>query len=145
MPVGPYITPADHQPPLAIDKLILEEVPGEDAVPLDVLFVGAGPAGLAGAIELARLNRRAVEAGGMDELNIGVLEKAQTLGGHCLSGAIVNPVALRELFPELDDSAFPFRGPVPRGRFYFLTSRRRLRLPTPPPMRNRGHYMASIC
>ncbi len=145
MSVGPHIIPADHQPPLAVDKLILEEPPGEEAVPLDVLFVGAGPAGLAGAIELARLNKRAVEAGGMDELDIGVLEKAQTLGGHCLSGAIVNPVGLRELFPELDDSAFPFRGPVPRDRVYFLTARRRLRLPTPPPMRNRGNYMASIC
>ena len=146
MPVGPHIIiPADHQPPLAVDKLILEEPPGEEAVRLDVLFVGAGPAGLAGAIELARLNRRAVEAGGMDKLDIGVLEKAQTLGGHCLSGSIVNPVALRELFPELDDSAFPFRGLVPRDRVYFLTPRRRLRLPTPPPMRNRGNYTASIC
>ena len=145
MPVAPHIIPADHQPPLAIDKLILKEPPGEEAVPLDVLFVGAGPAGLAGAIELARLNRHAVEAGDMDELDIGVLEKAQTLGGHCLSGAVVNPVALRELFPEFDDSAFPFRGPAPRDRVYFLTPRRRLRLPTPPPMRNHGNYMASIC
>ncbi len=70
MPVGPHIIPADHQPPLAVDKLILNEPPGEEAVRLDVLFVGAGPAGLAGAIELARLNRRAVEAGAMDTLDI---------------------------------------------------------------------------
>ncbi len=80
---------------------------------MDVLFVGAGPAGLAGAIELARLARKDQEqGGGLPDLNIGVLEKAGALGEHSLSGAVVNPRAFRELFPELSDSDFPFKDPV---------------------------------
>ena len=68
---------------------------------MDVLFVGAGPAGLAGAIELARLVQKDQATGsGFPDLNIGVLEKAGSLGEHCLSGAVINPRALRELFPE---------------------------------------------
>src|SRR3989442_4048105 len=108
---------------------------------LDVLVVGAGPAGLACAIELARLAKR----GGGAELNIGVLEKAEALGEHCLSGAVVNPRALRELFPGLPDSDFPFRAPVRKEAVYLLTAEGRLRLPTPPTMRNKGNYVASLC
>src|SRR5207247_1860609 len=85
---------------------------------LDVLIVGAGPAGLACAIELARVAR----AGGRD-LNIGVLEKAGALGEHSLSGAVVNPRPFRELFPELKDWEFPFRAPVGREAVYLLTAR----------------------
>jgi electron-transferring-flavoprotein dehydrogenase len=107
---------------------------------LDVVFVGGGPAGLAGAIELARL---AKESG--TEIEIGVLEKAERLGDHCLSGAVVNPIAFRELFPELSDSDFPFRTPVQKERVYLLTERGQIRLPTPPTMRNHGNYVASIC
>jgi electron-transferring-flavoprotein dehydrogenase len=142
MPDGPTIVPADHQPALRVDELILEQTPGEDAVPLDVLFVGGGPAGLAGAIELARLARGDDAAG---DLEIGVLEKAQTLGGHCLSGAVVNAIAFRELFPDLEMSALPLRNLVERDRFYWLTARRSIRLPLPPPMRNDGNATASIC
>ena len=80
---------------------------------MDVLIVGAGPAGLACAIELARLVKRDQEAGGaLAELKIAVLEKAGGLGEHNLSGAVVNPRAFRELFPELKDADFPFRQPV---------------------------------
>jgi len=107
---------------------------------LDVLIVGAGPAGLAAAIELARLARR-----DGTELNIGVLEKAAALGEHCLSGAVVDPRPFRELFPELSDSDFPFRAPVCREAVYLLTADSRWRLPTPPTMRNRGNYIASLC
>jgi len=107
---------------------------------LDVLIVGAGPAGLAAAIELARLARR-----DGTELNIGVLEKAAALGEHCLSGAVVDPRPFRELFPELSDSDFPFRAPVRREAVYLLTADSRWRLPTPPTMRNRGNYIASLC
>src|SRR5207245_11292530 len=91
---------------------------------------GAGRGGGAGAIELAKLAKR----GGGAELNIGVLEKAAALGEHCLSGAVVNPRALRELFPGLPDSDFPFRAPVRKEAVYLLTAEGRLRLPTPPTM-----------
>src|SRR5690606_4921965 len=109
------------------------------------VFVGGGPAGLAGAIELARLVQRDNEAGGgIGDVEIAVLEKADELGEHCLSGAVVNPVAFRELFPELEDKDFPFRAPVRGERVYLLTEGRATRLPTPPTMRNHGNYIASI-
>jgi len=136
------IVPAHYQPPLPLEKLILKDGAegAGDRMDLDVLIVGAGPAGLACAIELARLGK----ADGM-ELNIGVLEKAEALGEHSLSGAVVNPRALRELFPDLKDTDFPFRGPVTKEAVYLLTPNSKIRLPTPPTMHNRGYYVASLC
>jgi electron-transferring-flavoprotein dehydrogenase len=143
---GAGFVPADFQPPLPRDRLLLEEAPGEEAVPLDVLFIGGGPAGLAGAIELARLARAEREKGGaLGDLEIGVLEKATTLGEHCLSGAVVHPGPFRELFPDVAPEDLPFRRPAPSDRVYFLGERGRVRLPTPPTMHNAGHYVASIC
>jgi electron-transferring-flavoprotein dehydrogenase len=140
------ILPARHQSGLPLDRLILTRPPDAEAIEMDVLFVGAGPAGLSGAIELARLAQRDREAGGgLGELNIGVLEKAESLGEHNLSGAVVNPRAFRELFPDLQPSDFPFRQSVPGEAVYFLTEGRAQRMPTPPTMHNRGYYTASIC
>ena len=140
------IIPAQYQPELPMKKLILEEAPGEEAVPMDVVFVGGGPAGLAGAIELARLVKKNAENGGdLVELEIGVLEKAERLGDHCLSGAVVNPLALRELFPELEDKDYPLRTPVTRDSVYFMTESASYRIPTPPTMKNHGNYVASVC
>ena len=113
---------------------------------MDVVIVGAGPAGLSCAIELARLVKRDQEAGGgMSDLNIAVLEKAGSLGEHSLSGAVVNPRGFRELFPELKVEDFPFRQLVDSEAVYLLTRRRAQRLPTPPTMHNKGFYTASIC
>jgi electron-transferring-flavoprotein dehydrogenase len=136
------IVPAQYQPALPLDKLILQDgaAGAGDRMELDVLIVGAGPAGLACAIELARLAKTDGTA-----LNIGVLEKAAALGEHSLSGAVVNPRAFRELFPDLNDSDFPFRAPVGKEAVYLLTAERRWRLPTPPSMRNHGYYIASLC
>ena len=137
------ITPADYQPELPLERLILREPPSEEeAVPMDVLFVGGGPAGLAGAIELARLVK---EDGELGEVEIGVLEKAEGLGEHCVSGAIVELAPFRELFPDVSDEDFPFRRLAPRDRVYMLTKWGKLRIPTPPTMHNRGNYTASIC
>jgi len=136
------IVPAQYQPALPLDELILQDgaAGAGDRMELDVLIVGAGPAGLACAIELAGLAKTAGTG-----LNIGVLEKSEALGEHSLSGAVVNPRAFRELFPALKDRDFPFRGPVTKEAVYLLTKGGKLRLPTPPTMHNRGYYFASLC
>ncbi|MFQ5746889.1 MAG: 4Fe-4S dicluster domain-containing protein [Gemmatimonadota bacterium] len=140
------LIPAERQPPLPVDRFIRDEAPDEEAVPLDVLFVGAGPAGLAGAIELARLVREDAESGGgLGDLEIGVLEKAEALGEHCLSGAVVDPGPFHELFPGVAAEELPLRGRVSRDRVYLLMRRGKIRVPTPPTMRNHGHHVASIC
>jgi electron-transferring-flavoprotein dehydrogenase len=138
----PYVRPADAQPGLPLDRLILRARPAEEHIPVDVLFVGGGPAGLAGAIELARLAKADTSVG---ELSIAVLEKAAAIGEHCLSGAVVNPVAFRTLFPDLEDADFPFRAPVQNESVYVLSANRSVRIPTPPTMHNSGYFVASIC
>jgi electron-transferring-flavoprotein dehydrogenase len=129
-----------------MERLILEEQAGPESLAMDVLFVGGGPAGLAGAIELANLVRRSNAAGGgIGDVEIGVLEKSEELGHHTLSGAVLNPGPFRELFPELGDADFPFRQPVEKEAVYVLTERRSIRIPTPPTMHNKGNRVASIC
>jgi electron-transferring-flavoprotein dehydrogenase len=131
---------------LPLDQIIRRDPPGAEAIEMDVVIVGAGPAGLACAIELTRLAKEDAESGnGPGELNIAVLEKAGALGEHSLSGAVVNPRAFHELFPDLNPSEFPFRQPVAGEAVYFLTEGRAQRMPTPPTMHNAGFYTASLC
>src|SRR5881409_3373832 len=120
---GERFVPANYQPLLPTDRLVLKEGSegAGDRMELDVLIVGAGPAGLACAIELAQLAQR-----DRTEFNIGVLEKAEALGEHSLSGAVVNPRALRELFPDLKDADFPLRGLVSKERVCLRSEERRV-------------------
>ncbi|MCH8939472.1 MAG: hypothetical protein IH966_08605, partial [Gemmatimonadetes bacterium] len=140
------VRPSDSQPKLPIDQLIIDEPLSEESLEVDVLFVGGGPSGLAGAIELAQLVKADNgSGGGIGEITIGVLEKAAALGEHCLSGSIVDPSAFRNLFPDLSDDDFPFRQPVKKEAVYVLTGTRSIRIPTPAPMHNEGNYVASLC
>ncbi|HEX5963993.1 MAG TPA: electron-transfer flavoprotein:ubiquinone oxidoreductase [Gemmatimonadales bacterium] len=140
------ILPIRHQPALPLDRLILRDPPSGEAVEMDVLIVGAGPAGLSCAIELARLVKQDQETGtGLPDLNIAVLEKAESLGEHNLSGAVVNPRAFRELFPDIPAAELPFRQAVEAESVYLLTERRAQRIPTPPTMHNKDYYTASVC
>ena len=105
----------------------------------DVVIVGAGPAGLAAAIRLKQLSAN----GGVD-LSVCVLEKGSEVGAHILSGAVIEPRALAELFPDWRDLDTPLRTPVREERLLYLTAGRALQLPTPPQMRNQGNYIVSL-
>jgi len=113
-----------------------------EAMEVDVVIVGAGPAGLSAAIRLKQL---ADEAG--RELSVVVLEKGSEVGAHILSGAVVDPKALNELIPDWKDKEAPLHAPVVDDRFYFLGQSGALRLPNfmfPPLMSNHGNYATSL-
>src|SRR5690348_11698976 len=114
--------PAQFPPPWSPSEAIAAPSEGEP-VEVDVLVVGAGPAGLAAAIRLGQV---------APDLSVAVLEKGKRVGAHLLSGAVVRPGPLRELLGE----DFPNRGAVPGEAVYFLTRSRAWRIPTPPTMRN---------
>src|SRR5688500_17576489 len=139
------VLPVRHQPPLPRERMIVTDAPDAEAIAMDVVIVGAGPAGLACAIELSRLIQKDTEAGGtLGETQIAVLDKASALGEHNLSGAVVNPRAFRELFPELKDEDFPFKDKVVKEAVYLLREHGQIKIPPPPPMHNAGNFTASI-
>jgi len=139
--------PADFQPPFRpADHVAAPTDPEDERIEVGVLVVGAGPAGLACAIRLAQLLEDAPQIRErLGEVPVAVLEKGKQPGSHLLSGAVVNPRALRRLFKgrkRIDD--MPFYGPVDHESVYFLTAKRALPIPIPPTMKNDGNYIASL-
>src|SRR5262245_41935291 len=114
-----------------------------ETLELDVVFVGAGPASLAGAYWLANRIEAHNAGGGKLEAGIAVLEKGKDASAHALSGAVFDPRALKELFPD-DWQSAPVEAPVGKEKLLYLTERGALSLPIPPPLNNHGCSVASL-
>ena len=110
-----------------------------ESIAFDVVVVGAGPSGLTTAIRLKQL-----AAAEDRDINVCVIEKGSEVGAHILSGAVIEPRALFELFPDAMERGAPLNTPVKEDRFLLLTKGSALRLPTPPQMRNHGNYIVSL-
>jgi electron-transferring-flavoprotein dehydrogenase len=113
-----------------------------ETLDFDVVFVGAGPANLSGALHLARLVQQSKELG---DIEIAVIEKGSTVGAHILSGAVMDPKALKELIPDFVEQGAPLESPVTEDYFLYLTGKHAIRSPiTPPPLKNHGYYVVSL-
>ncbi len=114
-----------------------------ESMEFDVVIVGAGPSGLATACKLLQLAQHKQQA-----LSVCVVEKGSEVGAHILSGAILEPTALNELFPDWQAMGAPLNTPVVKDEMHILTSQRKsLTLPSfaiPKPMHNEGNYIVSL-
>ncbi len=115
-------------------------MPERETLSVDVLIVGAGPAGLGAAIRLAELGKAAGRP-----LEIAVIEKAKEVGAHTCSGAVMDPKALRELVPDFEAQGAPIEGPVEEDLVWFLTENECAPLGfLPPSLRQHGNVILSL-
>lgn len=116
----------------------MTDLPARESMEVDVVIVGAGPAGLAAAIRLKQINA---------DLNVVVVEKGAEVGAHILSGAVIDPIGLDRLIPEWRTEDTPIKTAVTDDRFYWLGQSSALRLPNfmmPPLMSNHGNFIVSL-
>jgi electron-transferring-flavoprotein dehydrogenase len=141
------VRPSDFPPPWSAAEAIAAPTdPVDERIDVGLLVVGAGPAGLACAIRFGQLLEEHPEtAERLGEVPVAVVEKGKSPGSHLLSGAVVNPIALRRLFRgRVRLEQMPTYGDVPGEAVYFLTRHNALRIPTPPTMRNHGNVVVSL-
>jgi len=124
-----------------------------ETLEFDVVFVGAGPANLSSAFHLTQLVKKynaeifngARKGEALPDIEIAVIEKGATVGAHILSGAVMDPKALKELMPDFIEQGAPLESPVKEDSFLYLTSRYAFKSPiTPPPLKNHGYYIVSL-
>src|SRR5215475_2664163 len=107
-----------------------------DVLEVDALIVGGGPAGLAAAYHLRKLNK---------DLSIAVVEKGKEIVAHIISGAVMDPRGIDELMPDWKERGAPIEKPVEEDHVLFLTKNRKFALPfVPPPLQNHGNYIISL-
>jgi len=111
-----------------------------ESIDFDVVFVGGGPASLAGAIRLMQLAREKNMS-----IEVALIEKGSDIGAHSVSGAILNPRALHELMPDHIERGCPVEAVVQGDAFYYLTRNRAFRAPLVPHyLHNKGFYIISL-
>ncbi len=124
-----------------------------ETLDFDVVFVGAGPANLSSAYHLARLvknyneeiSKGTQKGEPLEDIEIAVIEKGATVGAHILSGAVMDPKALKELIPDFIEQGAPLESPVKEDSFLYLTSKLAIKSPIiPPPLKNHDYYIVSL-
>ena len=138
--------PADYPPPFVpSDYVVTPHAAEDERIDVGVLIVGAGPAGLATAVRLGQLLAEdPALAEQLGEVPVAVAEKGKAPGSHLLSGAVMRPGPINDLFPGVPREEIPNYGVVSGEAVYFMTSKAKIRIPTPPQMKNHGNWVVSI-